>query len=256
MKPTAITRKIFIFSFGFFLLFLTLCCIENKIEKVEFNVSNPASVYCNEQNGTLEIRKDKGGNEYGVCIFPDGTECEEWAFFRGECKKGEKEKFCSYDAECAQEESKCADGIDPYHKCISGKCVNLTFIRDPCLDHVCPKGNWHRKTENSCFRYDRCAEKGCNDGSSLTKDECIGIGTRSEGCLYTIVEDNKKYFCEKNSDCVPEQCCHPTSCINREFAPNCEGIFCTMVCKGPIDCGAGKCSCVNNKCIVEKLLTK
>ncbi|MDD3102212.1 MAG: DUF333 domain-containing protein [Patescibacteria group bacterium] len=46
---------------------------------------NPASKYCVEQNGTLEIRKNEAG-EYGVCVFANGTECDEWEFFRGECK--------------------------------------------------------------------------------------------------------------------------------------------------------------------------
>ena len=49
---------------------------------------NPASAYCEEQGYTLEIRTDSDGGEYGVCIFPDGSECEEWAFFRGECAPG------------------------------------------------------------------------------------------------------------------------------------------------------------------------
>lgn len=48
-------------------------------------VANPASVYCEEQGGQLEIRTDEDGNEVGYCIFPDGSECEEWAFYRGEC---------------------------------------------------------------------------------------------------------------------------------------------------------------------------
>jgi putative hemolysin len=47
-------------------------------------VANPASVYCEEQGYTLEMRTDENGT-YGVCIFPDGTECEEWAYYRGEC---------------------------------------------------------------------------------------------------------------------------------------------------------------------------
>jgi heat shock protein HslJ len=51
-------------------------------------LANPASVYCEEQGGTLEIRSDTDGNQYGVCIFADGSECEEWAFFRGECQQG------------------------------------------------------------------------------------------------------------------------------------------------------------------------
>ncbi len=47
-------------------------------------LSNPASVFCGEQGGRLEIRTESGG-EVGYCVFPDGSECEEWAFFRGEC---------------------------------------------------------------------------------------------------------------------------------------------------------------------------
>jgi putative hemolysin len=51
---------------------------------------NPASVYCEEQGYTLEMRTDESGTT-GVCIFPDGNECEEWAFFRGECGPGSEE---------------------------------------------------------------------------------------------------------------------------------------------------------------------
>lgn len=49
---------------------------------------NPASKFCVDQGYKLEMRKDDQGNEYGVCIFDDGNECEEWAFFRGECGAG------------------------------------------------------------------------------------------------------------------------------------------------------------------------
>jgi putative hemolysin len=48
---------------------------------------NPASVYCAEQGGTLEIRSDSAGNQYGMCLFSDGRECEEWALFQdGVCQ--------------------------------------------------------------------------------------------------------------------------------------------------------------------------
>ncbi len=57
-------------------------------EAQAIGMPNPASVYCHDKGYTLEIRKDAGGNEYGVCIFPDGTECEEWAFYRGTCAPG------------------------------------------------------------------------------------------------------------------------------------------------------------------------
>lgn len=48
---------------------------------------NPASVFCEEQGYKLELRTDASGTA-GYCIFPDGSECEEWAFFRGECTPG------------------------------------------------------------------------------------------------------------------------------------------------------------------------
>ncbi len=51
----------------------------------EAGLPNPASVYCEGQGYTLEIRTDESGAQYGVCILPDGSECEEWAFYRGEC---------------------------------------------------------------------------------------------------------------------------------------------------------------------------
>jgi putative hemolysin len=51
-------------------------------------MANPASVYCEEQGGRIELREGEGGT-YGVCIFEDGSECDEWAFYRGECKAGD-----------------------------------------------------------------------------------------------------------------------------------------------------------------------
>jgi putative hemolysin len=46
---------------------------------------NPAAVYCQEQGYAYEIRTAADGSQSGVCIFPDGSECDEWAFYRGEC---------------------------------------------------------------------------------------------------------------------------------------------------------------------------
>jgi uncharacterized protein len=49
-------------------------------------LANPASVYCGQVGGKTEIKKDATGAEYGMCTFPNGTSCEEWALYRGECK--------------------------------------------------------------------------------------------------------------------------------------------------------------------------
>ncbi|MGB1253847.1 MAG: DUF6438 domain-containing protein, partial [Candidatus Promineifilaceae bacterium] len=52
---------------------------------VTVGMPNPASTFCVEQGGTLEMRTDEAGNSVGICVFPDGSECEEWAYFNGEC---------------------------------------------------------------------------------------------------------------------------------------------------------------------------
>ena len=48
-------------------------------------IPNPASVYCKEQGNKHEIRMATDGSQNGICVFPDGSECDEWAYFRGEC---------------------------------------------------------------------------------------------------------------------------------------------------------------------------
>ncbi len=51
----------------------------------QVNMPNPASVYCEQNGNKLEIRTAADGSQSGVCVFPDGSECDEWAYFRGEC---------------------------------------------------------------------------------------------------------------------------------------------------------------------------
>lgn len=59
------------------------CAVE---ENGGTGLANPASQYCIEQGGELEIRDEVEG-QVGYCIFEDGNECEEWAFFNGECAR-------------------------------------------------------------------------------------------------------------------------------------------------------------------------
>ena len=77
------------------LFFLISGCTEIKEKETNGNenetggqIANPASVYCEEQGGNLEIREGEGG-QYGMCVLPDGTECDEWAYYSGECPEEE-----------------------------------------------------------------------------------------------------------------------------------------------------------------------
>jgi putative hemolysin len=49
---------------------------------------NPASVYCEEQGGTSVTRTAADGSQSGVCVFPNGSEYDEWALYRGEVSVG------------------------------------------------------------------------------------------------------------------------------------------------------------------------
>jgi len=62
--------------------------------------------------------------------------------------------------------------------------------------------------------------------------------------------NNNVIECQSDSDCVPGSCCHATSCVNINNRPDCEEMMCTMECSGPLDCGAGHCGCINNKCVI------
>lgn len=104
-------------------------------------LANPASVNCTEKGGTLEIRKSKRG-EYGVCLFEDNRQCEEWALLRGNCPVGGL-KITGYDNEA---EVYCAitggqvEGVGsatPMCKRIDGTYCNAQAN----LDGDCPDPN-------------------------------------------------------------------------------------------------------------------
>ena len=61
---------------------LSACATQIDPKPEMVGMANPASVFCVEQGGTLEPRKDKDGNEYAMCHLPNGTVVEEWALFR------------------------------------------------------------------------------------------------------------------------------------------------------------------------------
>lgn len=54
-------------------------------------IANPASTHCLEVGGKLELTDGPLGRS-GVCVFPDGSRCEEWRLLRGECQQGECRK--------------------------------------------------------------------------------------------------------------------------------------------------------------------
>ena len=52
-----------------------------KAETTNLEIPNPASVNCIENGWTSKIMEGKDW-QYSLCVFENGTSCEEWAFFR------------------------------------------------------------------------------------------------------------------------------------------------------------------------------
>lgn len=72
-------------SISFLLSLLVVAACNNKgTVTPQPQLANPASVYCQQQGGRLDIVDTPGGQQ-GMCVLPSGLRCEEWSFFRGEC---------------------------------------------------------------------------------------------------------------------------------------------------------------------------
>jgi len=55
-------------------------------------MANPAAVYCRELGYEYEIA-DTDEGQSGICIFPDGSRCNEWSFLQGKC--GQSRSYCA-----------------------------------------------------------------------------------------------------------------------------------------------------------------
>lgn len=86
------SMKILITVFLIAILTLTACNFEKPKPTITAEIANPASVFCKENGGTEENRQAADGSVAGFCLFSDGSECDEWAYFRGECKVGDSLK--------------------------------------------------------------------------------------------------------------------------------------------------------------------
>ena len=71
------------------LMALTACTKVQSTPTSAAGLANPASVFCGQNGGKLDMRPDSAGNVAGVCVFADGSECDEWSYFRAECKPGD-----------------------------------------------------------------------------------------------------------------------------------------------------------------------
>jgi putative hemolysin len=104
---------------------------------------NPSSVGCADKGGTSETLYDNEGGQYGVCLFSDGTACEEWALQNGECAEGDKPVFATYCTDIGGDMSNesvtfVSEGNPPatYEVCTldGAKCAAYDYYTSGCAD--------------------------------------------------------------------------------------------------------------------------
>jgi C1A family cysteine protease len=81
-------------------------------------MANPAATYC--QALGYEYRTAETGNgEEGICVFPDGKECEEWQFLAGKC--GQERSYCAKQGLGIATKNNGKDSLSrEYAECVSG----------------------------------------------------------------------------------------------------------------------------------------
>jgi len=57
------------------------CTVSGPNPLMELQLPNPASVYCIERGGSIEIEESPAG-DVTTCVLSDGTRVDEWEFYR------------------------------------------------------------------------------------------------------------------------------------------------------------------------------
>lgn len=72
-------RKVMSTLFMLVCIVLSASCASKQVSPSPSGayMPNPASVYCEANDGILEFRQDASGGMVGICVFPDGGECDE-----------------------------------------------------------------------------------------------------------------------------------------------------------------------------------
>ncbi len=87
-------------------------------------VANPAALFCEEQVGTVEIVQDAEGNQYGNCRLPDGTEIEEWEYYRRFHQDGTGPGLANPAAVFCEEQGGIVSGVEPMCELPDGTVVD------------------------------------------------------------------------------------------------------------------------------------
>ncbi len=222
-------------------LLLTACqTVSNPTDSVpdttlnKASLANPASVYCGEQGGKLEIRENKLG-QYGVCIFPDESECEEWKYFRGECNPGENKlpdtsSINGFD-DCVNAGNSIMESHPRQCKTADGRSFTEVLdkpIEPPTTDvpQICTMDY----TPVCALIQAQCIKAPCSPLFQTKSNECTAksLGNMLLGFTPGECEKDLRTKCKTNADCtLPGDYASMSRC---PFEAKCVVDSCVVVC--------------------------
>ncbi len=131
---------------------------------------NPASEFCIKKGGKLKIERDEQGNQFGICHLPDGTVCEEWKFFKGECGPG-RQKI-----------------IEPP---VEGEAGPASEGETQRCRHVCKNigtrsEGWYDSCTGKLIEYAKCEGRTTSGSEYGAPGEPISLPDRTEPCIQVI----------------------------------------------------------------------
>ena len=142
-------------------------------------IANPASVNCKDKGGTLVIKPDPNGGQYGLCYFEDNRACEEWALFRGDCPVGGV-KTTGYDTDA---QSFCAWSGGSTLAVPNAVCTfkdGSTCLADAFYNGTCSRGEnttstWQVKARSEGgYRIEKATTQSCTqDTDCVTPAEYL-----------------------------------------------------------------------------------
>jgi putative hemolysin len=188
----------------FFALILISVLVISGCNKTENNtqIANPASEKCIVDGGKLDIETSTDGSQSGVCTLKDGSKCDEWSYYRGECKLNQTCETCPLLSQPSPDFCKGGTIIEGKTNSCGCKgppqCSKTTNINNnatlctaeqrgqvACTMDYNPVCGWFNESIK-CFAYP-CAQTygnacgACADGkvAYYTKGECPTVGTKS-----------------------------------------------------------------------------
>ncbi|NHW24231.1 MAG: DUF333 domain-containing protein [Archaeoglobales archaeon] len=208
-------------------------------------VANPAAVYCKQMGYEYRIENTAKG-QAGICVFPDKTECEEWAFFRGEC--GQKWAKVNFEV------GNCSDltrGYENYYVYDSLTKVLRAYVTVNCgSDEVLVErgeGVYRIIEKDYDGQLLRCL---CQKEVKIFNATDIGVEFVGLSGEAKKLEKRSSEFCgwSTHASCKSDADCKVGGCSGQVCMGVSEDIATTCEWKDCYNPSGMKCGCVNNEC--------